>query len=139
MRILTMVALAGLMGSVTVGASGPQRGRGAAKHPKDHQTATVRAPGVTSGVHASFSTGDVRVIREYYAPKYRTLPPGLQKKLARGGALPPGWQKKMEPFPVAVERQLVVLPPDYRRGIFDRRAVIYNPKTQVIIDVAVLF
>ena len=25
-----------------------------------------------------------------------SLPPGLQKKVARGGELPPGWQKKLE-------------------------------------------
>ena len=28
--------------------------------------------------------------------KQKPLPPGLQKKLARGGTLPPGWQKKVE-------------------------------------------
>lgn len=27
--------------------------------------------------------------------KQKKLPPGLQKKLARGGQLPPGWQKKV--------------------------------------------
>ena len=27
--------------------------------------------------------------------KMKSLPPGLQKKLARGGELPPGWQKKV--------------------------------------------
>ena len=27
--------------------------------------------------------------------KKKSLPPGLQKKLARGGELPPGWQKKV--------------------------------------------
>ena len=27
--------------------------------------------------------------------KYSDLPPGLQKKVARGGSLPPGWQKKV--------------------------------------------
>ena len=27
--------------------------------------------------------------------KKKQLPPGLQKKLARGGELPPGWQKKV--------------------------------------------
>ena len=27
--------------------------------------------------------------------KQKSLPPGLQKKLARGGELPPGWQKKV--------------------------------------------
>ncbi|OUR71638.1 hypothetical protein A9Q78_09460 [Methylophaga sp. 41_12_T18] len=27
--------------------------------------------------------------------KKKALPPGLQKKVARGGQLPPGWQKKV--------------------------------------------
>ena len=45
----------------------------------------------------------------------------------------------MEPFPVVVERELVVLPSGYRRGVLDGHAVIYNPRTHVIIDVAVLF
>ena len=54
-----------------------------------------------------FSNRDARVIREYYREDdRRSLPPGLQKKLARGGNLPPGWQKKMAPLPVELERQL---------------------------------
>jgi hypothetical protein len=89
-------------------------------------------------VHVSFSKRDVVIIREYYGPRYRKLPPGLQKKLARTGTLPPGWQKKMEPFPVRLERDLVVLPRGYRRGVLDGHAVIYRPDTQVIIDVAIL-
>lgn len=28
--------------------------------------------------------------------KHKSLPPGLQKKLDRGGELPPGWQKKVK-------------------------------------------
>jgi hypothetical protein len=85
-----------------------------------------------------FSTGDVQIIREYYAPRYRRLPPGLQKKYARTGTLPPGWQKKVEPFPVAIERRLIVLPAGYHRGVIDRQAVIYNPRG-VIIDVMMIF
>ncbi|MGH9256426.1 MAG: hypothetical protein ACRD3C_17850 [Vicinamibacterales bacterium] len=94
---------------------------------------------VTGSVHVTFSTGDVQVIRHYYAPRYRRLPPGLQKKLARTGQLPPGWQKKFEPFPADVERRLVALPAGYRRGVFDGRAVIFNDRTHVLLDVAVLF
>ncbi|MBW1911075.1 MAG: hypothetical protein JRJ11_16315, partial [Deltaproteobacteria bacterium] len=49
---------------------------------------------------------DKEKIREYYqkdkekgvkekkAKKKKALPPGLKKKVARGGELPPGWQKK---------------------------------------------
>jgi hypothetical protein len=86
-----------------------------------------------------FEPHDVRVINEYYAPRYRSLPPGLQKKLYRTGHLPPGWEKKVEPFPVAVERQLAPLPRGYRRGVVDGYAVVYDPGTRVIVDVTVLF
>ena len=30
-----------------------------------------------------------------HSDKEKSLPPGLQKKLERGGELPPGWQKKL--------------------------------------------
>jgi hypothetical protein len=90
-------------------------------------------------VHVEFLPGDVRIIREYYGPRYRSLPPGLQKKYRRTGQLPPGWQKKMEPFPLVVERQLTMLPAGYERGVIDGHAIIYNPRTQVIFDIAVLF
>jgi hypothetical protein len=90
-------------------------------------------------VHVVFSRGDVGVLREYYVPRYRNLPPGLQKKLARTGYLPPGWERRVEPFPVIVERRLVVLPADYRRGVIDGNAVIYSPRSGIIIDATVLF
>ena len=86
-----------------------------------------------------FETQDVRVIREYYAPRYRSLPPGLAKKFYRTGHLPPGWEKKMQPLPVAVERQLVVLPHDYRRGFIDGSVIVYSPGTHVVIDAVALF
>jgi hypothetical protein len=89
-------------------------------------------------VNVVFSNGDVQIIRDYYAPRYRRLPPGLQKKYDRTGTLPPGWQKKVEPFPVALERRLVMLPRGYYRGVIDRHAVIYNPRG-VIIDVMMIF
>jgi hypothetical protein len=82
-----------------------------------------------------FQPQDVRIIREYYEPRYRSLPPGLAKKYYRTGHLPPGWQKKMEPLPAAVERRLIVLPPEYRRGYIDGSVVVYSPGTQVMIDV----
>jgi hypothetical protein len=42
------------------------------------------------------------------------LPPGLQKKVARGGKLPPGWQKKLsvgEVMPLEVYQETHPLPP----------------------------
>ena len=82
---------------------------------------------------------DVWIISDYYAPRYRALPPGLQKKLYRTGHLPPGWERKMEALPPVVERQLVPVPSGYQRGIIDGYVVIYEPQTRVVIDVAALF
>jgi hypothetical protein len=106
-------------------------------HPK--AATNVERSGVHGDVRVVFSSQDIRVIREHYAPRYRNLPPGLQKKLARTGQLPPGWQKKMEPLPVALERRLVALPAGYQRGVIDGHALIYRPGTSVIIDATVLF
>ena len=106
---------------------------------KQETVSTAARTDTRVGVHATFSSADVRIIREHYAPRYRNLPPGLRKKVARGGALPPGWQKKYEPFPDAVEHRLVRLSPEYRRGVFDGHAVIYDRRSNVIVDVAVLF
>jgi len=94
---------------------------------------------LSGSVQVVFSNEDVRVIREYYAPRYRALPPGLQKKYARTGQLPPGWQKKLQPLDPVVERRLVALPARYRRGIVDGRAVIMDDRTHVMIDMAVVF
>jgi hypothetical protein len=86
-----------------------------------------------------FTVEQVRVVREYYGPKYRKLPPGLQKKYARTGQLPPGWEKRMEPLPVVIERELPRLPEGHRRGVIDGHAIVYNSRAGTIIDVAVLF
>ncbi len=94
---------------------------------------------VRGDVRVIFSRGDTRIVREYYAPRYRKLPPGLAKKYARTGHLPPGWQRKIQPLPWAVERRLSVLPRGYRRGYIDDHAVIYAPRTGVIIDATIVF
>ena len=113
-----------------VPAEGAQRGQA-------KQGAVLPASNVTS-IRVVFSTQDVQLIRAHYAPRYRNLPPGLQKKLARTGSLPPGWQKKLEPFPTALEQRLVRLPDGYSRGVIDGHAVIYRPGG-VLIDATVLF
>ena len=85
-----------------------------------------------------FRGRDVVVIRDYYRPYYRPLPPGLRHRYYRTGHLPPGWAKRMRPVPVYVERELVVVPHGYRRGVIDSHAVVYNDRG-FILDVAVLF
>jgi hypothetical protein len=64
---------------------------------------------------------------------------GLLMSGASVWASPPDADRQMEPFPASLERDLVALPRGYRRGVLDGHAVIYQPKTQVIIDVTVLF
>ena len=100
--------------------------------------AATHQDGVPGSVRVVFSTRDAQLIREHYAPQYRNLPPGLQKKFARTGTLPPGWQKKLEPLPVGLERQLAGLPEGYRRGVIDGHAVIYRPDGRIV-DATILF
>lgn len=136
--IMGVVAAALLLGggmSAVAHADARQKGKKQAKQ----ERAAPAASGTSVAVQVVFSTGDVRIVREHYAPRYRNLPPGLQKKYARTGQLPPGWQKKLEPFPVALERRLTPLPSGYQRGVIDGHAVIYNTRSHVIFDVAVLY
>ena len=63
------------------------------------------------------------------------LPPGLEKQLQRNGSLPPGLEKKMQPCPVEISRQLPPLPPDYRRSVIGASIVVFNVRTNIVVDV----
>lgn len=134
MKRLVAVTLVGLL----LGGAVLSADKGGKKKRKDAPHTVAHSHGSSVNVHVVFGAREVEVLRTHYAPRYRNLPPGLAKKYARTGQLPPGWQKKMEPLPVVVERELVVLPAGYRRGVFEGHAVIYN-SSGMIIDVAVLF
>ncbi len=136
--LVTPIAV-GLLLITPLAGSRPLEASQKGKKQSKHERVGVDSRRTSAELHVVFSPREIRIIRQHYAPQYRNLPPGLQKKYARTGQLPPGWRKKIEPFPVAVERELVVLPSGYRRGVIDGHAVIYNPRTQVIVDVAVLF
>jgi hypothetical protein len=137
MKRLICATLTGLLlggSSVATTASQGKSGKNA-----KHERAKDGKDDALVNIHVVFGSGDVTIIRNHYAPRYRDLPPGLRKKVARGGQLPPGWRKKFEPFPVGIEQRLHPLPSDYRRGVIDGHAVIYNTRSNVIVDVAVLF
>ena len=136
--LVSSLAVALVLSTPFAGATPLEASQKGKKYSK-HGTVQADARQASAELHVIFSSREVAIIRQYYTPRYRRLPPGLQKKYARTGQLPPGWQKKMEPFPVVVERELVGLPSGYGRGVIDGHAVIYNPRTQVIVDVAVLF
>jgi hypothetical protein len=137
MKKVLYLAIAGLLMPGVAFATDSQKDHSKGKKNGHHEI--EEASGTNIAVHVSFLPRDVQIIREYYGTRFEGLPPGLQKKYRRTGQLPPGWRKKIEPFPVALERQIAVVPPGYARGVIDGHAVIYNPGTQVIFDVAVLF
>ena len=89
------------------------------------------------GVQVIFSSQDQRILRDYYLVNRGTpsgLPPGLAKNVARGKPLPPGWAKKVAPFPLQLERQLPPLPPYTRRGFIDGQVVLFDDRTQTVLD-----
>ncbi|MFL6279085.1 MAG: hypothetical protein ACJ731_03165 [Vicinamibacterales bacterium] len=137
MKKVLFVAFVGLLMTSIAFASNEQKNHSKGK--KNGQHEAVEASGTNVGVHVTFLPRDVEIIRGYYGTRFQGLPPGLQKKYRRTGQLPPGWRNKIEPFPIALEHQIAVVPPGYARGVIDGHAVIYNPRTQVIFDVAVLF
>ncbi len=81
--------------------------------------------------------------------KQKRLPPGLQKKLDRGGELPPGWQKKVargEVMDGELYRQSRDLPPELRKRLppspagtkirqIEDKVVRILEATRVIVDV----
>jgi hypothetical protein len=110
MKRLVCATIAAFLLLGTVAVATPSQGK-SRKHAKQDQV-RYESDAVRANVHVVFTSSEVTILRNHYAPQYRNLPPGLQKKVARGGQLPPGWQKKFEPFPVVVEHRLPVLPPD---------------------------
>jgi hypothetical protein len=133
---VSLLVIALVSGGVAGADQGRARGEGRGEG-RDTGRGAANAPAAERNV--VFVMRDVTAIRTHYGTRYKNLPPGLQKKLARGGSLPPGWEKKMEPFPASLERNLVVLPAGYKRGVMDGHAVIYNPITHAIMDIAALF
>ncbi len=80
--------------------------------------------------------------------KKKSLPPGLQKKLARGGELPPGWQKKVargEVLDAGLYRQSRSLPEellnrlstdaDTELRLLDDRVIRLMDDSRAILDV----
>lgn len=93
MKIITFVILAALLSAGTLYADKPGH---AGK--KEHKEKKQKKHKKEKHAKRHFSSKDESRISEYY----RTLPPGLAKKLRRGGDLPHGWQTKVrigQPIP----------------------------------------
>lgn len=93
-----------------------------------------------------FLGNDRRIIRDWIRDqpasslppglaKRESLPPGLQKQLARKGKLPSGLEKRLTPFPEDLSRRLPPLRDGLQRVFVHGRAMILNRNTQVILDV----
>lgn len=93
------------------------------RHDNDHD-AKKGKDGTEDLLSRIFKDDEKRILRDYYGPerakKQKPLPPGLKKKVERGGELPPGWQMKMargEVLPEDVYRYGQRLPDDVWRRL----------------------
>ena len=137
MKLLICLAITAVFAGIGAADAGQSRGNGNAR--KSKAVDKRDKADTPARVHVVFQTRDRDAVRAHYRGKYKSLPPGLQKKLVRGGQLPPGWQKKIEPFPSTLDRTLVALPGGYKRGVIDGHAVVYDPLTHAIMDIFALF
>ncbi|HAB09786.1 MAG TPA: hypothetical protein DEB61_01945 [Alcanivorax sp.] len=110
------------------------------------KTSQNAAGGEQHRQYRQFNDEERRALREF-GSRYRAgdLPPGLQKKVARGQSLPPGWQKKLSegrrlpddlyyqgyPLPDSVLRT----PGGYSDVVIDNEVVRILDATQTIMDV----
>ena len=102
-----------------------------------------------------FSEGDRKILEEWQkshagsqAPQ-KKLPPGLQKKVDRGGTLPPGWQKKLavgavldpeiykqsKPLPEDILIQLPDIPENIEIVHLGNKIIRIIENTQEIVDI----
>ena len=89
MKILLSIALITCLSAGSLYAKKPEHAEKVKKHKKQKQHKKKKK---------HFSSNEKNIINEYY----KNLPPGLQKKMKKGGRLPSGWSKKVlvgEPIP----------------------------------------
>lgn len=150
--ILPVVALSFL--TTIAGAKEHKKGGPEGKG-KSHKTEVkaVEKKDSTASIKVTFTSQEREAIKAYAkscgtdAKKAKSLPPGLQKKVDRGGSLPPGWQKKLtagEIMPVEVFKIGSPLPkelklPSQPLGVItiavDGKIVRLAEKTREILDI----
>jgi len=94
-------------------------------------------------VGVTFTVGETTTIRAYFSDQYaqggkngkglKSLPPGIEKNLARGKALPPGIAKQV--LPDGLLKRLPPAPHGYERILVSGRVLLVEIATQVIHDV----
>jgi hypothetical protein len=129
-RLITLF-LCVCLATASAGNQGKGKGKGKGNQGQSEPVGAVN-------IDVRFGTSDVRVIQQHYAAHPLNLPPGLQKKLARGKPLPPGWQKKLQSFPSDIDVRLAPPCGSCGRGVIDGWAVLYDKKTAIILDIVQL-
>lgn len=129
-RLLVVLLTAALAPALTGCETGPRYGE-----------VSVRDPHYS--VRVVFSDHDRRLISDYYAPRYKALPPGLAKK----DRLPPGhaWRARVNHpvsddtrwryLPRELDQRLTRLPPEYVRVIVGTDVLIMNVHTRIVFDI----
>ena len=105
--------------------------------------AFLQADAATLGVDVVFSSNEATTIRAYYSSQYmrstshgkgrKSLPPGIEKNLARGKALPPGIAK--QGLPAGLLTLLPPTPKGYERILVSGKVLLVEIATQVIHDI----
>jgi hypothetical protein len=86
----------------------------------------------------SFNDHDRRFIRDYYHRDYRPrhhwriVPPEWAYYMHPHACLPFGLRVYLEPFPYAIERHLVPLPPNHFRFFFAGKGLIVDAQYNVV-------
>jgi hypothetical protein len=122
MKTLLMILVLAMVGVPATFGQGKGKGKG-------------KQAGAAVAVNVRFGAGDASVITDYYRPRLGQLPPGLEKKLARGGTLPPGWRKKVGAFPPELVGRLGPAPVGYSRVVSGKVAMLVHDATNVVMDI----
>lgn len=139
LRIVAVVLAASLAATTPALAQGKGKDKGNAHHGQGGGSITERViEGVATGVLGAILTDEERrIIHRWFgehpdAVRTKALPPGIRKKLARGGAMPPGIA--MQVMPDELYRQL---PRRYGHHyeIVGTDVVLVDTATRIIIDV----
>lgn len=124
------------LASASIAAPAPHAGKGL-KHKPGGDEAGQRAPAL------SFSAAETQRLQDFYLQRpslieasRKDLPPGIRKKLARGGTLPPGLQNRV--IQDSVRHTLPPLPNGYERVIVDGRVLLIELATRAILDALIL-
>ena len=103
----------------------------------------AHANAATLGVEVIFSSSEATTIRAYFSDQrmqgskkdkgLKSLPPGIEKNLARGKSLPPGIAKQV--LPAGLLKLLPPAPRGYERILVSGTVLLVEIATQVIHDV----